>query len=148
MSSQSRAGWAARREGCLDSEYGEHTWAGWWACCPHGMDRSTDFENNSRCDFHDTHGQELKECANSTLVLWSDEKGYFCCDPDLYGFHDSHSSKGCVTKSTLDEGVANGTMSSTTHEGSSPGKEILESVRQSRSGRVSNLRGEISRQYY
>lgn len=86
------------------------------------MTRYVDAANNSRCDFSNTAETILTQCANSSLIQWTDIKGSFCCEPGLYGFSDSAYSKGCVTQDTLQKGIADGTMQPDENDGVSPGR--------------------------
>ncbi|KAK1142452.1 hypothetical protein N8T08_007814 [Aspergillus melleus] len=121
MSSNTRDGWAARRAGgCFESEKEKTTWDEWWACCPPGTQSFTDGDNNSGCGIKGPPKETPTLCANSTLVLWSDDTGYFCCDPDQTGFITDKAWKGCAPNDELDDVHRNKTLTIANKEGRSP----------------------------
>ncbi|KAE8149822.1 hypothetical protein BDV25DRAFT_120679 [Aspergillus avenaceus] len=125
MSSDLRVGWAVRRpNNCDDNEDGHNTWGKWYTCCPLEMQKFVDADNNAGCTVGGEPREVPKQCAgNSTLVLWSDPYGYFCCDPDRIGFANENHYKGCATTDEYNAGLRNESMTKVFREGTSSGKK-------------------------
>ncbi|KAJ5663278.1 hypothetical protein N7507_004009 [Penicillium longicatenatum] len=105
MFSDSRDGWAVRRTGsCGPDESGERSWGNFSTCCPSDKKKYVDVHNNSGCsDSGDPPATAINQCANSTLNLWQDSDGYFCCDQDLFGFYVTSSHwKGCASMGEIE----------------------------------------------
>ncbi|PLB43326.1 hypothetical protein P170DRAFT_431276 [Aspergillus steynii IBT 23096] len=113
--STTREGWSTRRPSrCYGSETGHSTWGSNWSCCPPNTTERVDDDNNTRC-YLDDPGDKLSsdfpnQCANSSLVLWSDSGNYFCCEETLVGFMNKDEYKGCGAEGEVREAVGDGTV--------------------------------------
>lgn len=74
-------------------------------CCPSDKVIFVDQVTNlARClDTKDTAQQVPQQCSNSSLTLWKDSLGYFCCDQDLTGFANLDHYKGCASEAMIDK---------------------------------------------